>query len=154
MTNEEIVRRYCEALARRDFETSEALRHPGWTCEWPQSGERVASSAAMRAITEHYPGGGWQARERRLTGSQDEFVMTPAGTISRIAGAGDAWTAEWVDRYPGGSDWYVIDVLELQDGRVLRETTYWAPVYEAPAWRREWVELLGDGRSDDAGSDP
>jgi hypothetical protein len=108
----------------------------------------------MRAITERYPGGGWQARERRLTGSQDEFVMTPAGTISRIAGAGDAWTAEWVDRYPGGSDWYVIDVLELQDGRVLRETTYWAPVYEAPAWRREWVELLGDGRSDDAGSDP
>ncbi len=66
-------------------------------------------------------------------------MLTPAGTIARIAGAGDAWTAEWVDRYSDGSDWFVIAVLELADGRVLRETTYWAPVFEAPARRRQWV---------------
>ena len=143
MTNEDIVRRYCEAVSRRDFAAAEALRHPQWSCDWPQTGERVTSSEAMRAIAEQYPGGGWEARERRITGSQDEFVVTPSGTLARVGGAGDAWTAEWVNRYPDGSDWYVIDVVELRDGRVIRETTYWAPVFEAPAWRRQWVVPLG-----------
>src|SRR5512143_1117062 len=99
MGNEDIVRRYCEAVSRRDFDAAEALRHPRWTCEWPQTGERVTSSAAFREIGEHYPGGGWVSTERRITGSQDEFVVTPSGTIARVAGTGDAWTAEWANRY-------------------------------------------------------
>lgn len=141
MTNEDIVRRYCRAVSERDFETAEALRHPAWTCVWPQSGERVTSSEAMRAITEAYPGGGWEAVDLRLSGSDDEIAITPLGQIVRVAGSGNTWTAEWGNRYPDGSDWIVVDIVELKDGRVLRETTYWAAPFDAPPWRRRWVAL-------------
>ncbi len=145
MTNEQIARRYCQAMATRDHEKAERLRHPGWACDWPQSGERVTSNADMRAIIDNYPDGGWQSRERRMVGSEDEFVMTPAGTIARVAGGGDIWTAEWVHVYPDGSDWFVVDIVELQDGRVHRETLYWAEPFDAPDWRRQWVERLQPG---------
>ena len=39
----------------------------------------------------------------------------------------------------------MIDVIQLQDGRVLRESTYWAQVLDAPPWRREWVEFDASG---------
>ncbi len=145
MTNEEIVRRYCQAVATRDHATAESLRGSGWVCDWPQSGERVASDDDMRAILDNYPDGGWQSRERRLTGSEAELVLTPAGTLVQVAGAGDVWTAEWVNVYPGGSEWYVVDIVELRDGRVQRETVYWAQPFDAPDWRRQWVERLQRG---------
>jgi hypothetical protein len=144
MTSEDTVRRYSEAVAARDHAAAERLRHPDWVCDWPQSGERVTSSADMRAIIERYPGG-WRSRERRTVGSEDEFVMTPAGTVVRVAGGGDVWTTEWVVIYADGSEWYVITILELRDGRVRHETAYFAPPFEAPDWRRDWVERLPPG---------
>ena len=141
MTHEEIVRRYCTAVATGDFATAEALRHPRWECEWPQSGERVTSSAAMREIEERYPGGARRAVERRIRGSEDTWQVTPAGTLVRAAGAGETWTAEWINWYPDGREYLVVDILQLKDDRVIRETTYWAESFPAPEWRRQWVEL-------------
>lgn len=140
MTNEDIVRRYCTAVATRDHATAESLRHRDWVCDWPQSGERVTTSANMRSIIEAYPGGPWAAQERRLRGSEDRYVVSPSGTLMAMAGAGETWTAEWMNLYPGDREYFVIDVIQLKDGRVIRETTYWAEPFEAPQWRREWVE--------------
>ena len=36
---------------------------------------------------------------------------------------------------------YKVDLMELRDGLVHRETVYWAPPFEAPDWRRPFVEL-------------
>jgi hypothetical protein len=141
VSHQDTVRRYCQAFADRDFETAERLRAPGWEVHWPQTGERVTSSEALRRIIEAYPGGPWTGTERRLIGAEDSLVVTPLGQVVRIAGNGDTWVAEWINRYPDGTDWFVVDVIQLQDGRVLRESTYWAQVLDAPPWRREWVEM-------------
>jgi hypothetical protein len=141
MSNEDIVRRYCTAVATRDHATAAALRHRDWICDWPQSGERVTSSENMQALIEAYPGGAWQAHERRLRGSEDQYVVSPSGTLMAVAGAGETWTAEWMNLYPGDREYFVIDIIQLRDGRVYRETTYWAEPFEAPEWRRRWVEL-------------
>ncbi len=42
--------------------------------------------------------------------------------------------------YPDGSSWFVSALLQLQGGKVLRETWYFAEPVEAPAWRAAWVE--------------
>ena len=42
MSNEDIVRRYCTAVATRDDATAEALRHRDRVCDWPQRGEQGA----------------------------------------------------------------------------------------------------------------
>ena len=42
--------------------------------------------------------------------------------------------------YPDGSSYHVIDLIELRDGLVWRETVYWAAPFEAADWRAPWVQ--------------
>ena len=43
-------------------------------------------------------------------------------------------------RYPDGSDYHVISILEVRDGLIAKVTTYFAAEFEAPDWRAGWVE--------------
>ena len=140
-TNEAIVQRYAAAAARNDLAELKRLRHAAWTVEWPQSGERVQSSESFAAIVERYPGGKPTAEVRRLVGAEDRWVVRPDNQIMRVAGSGDFWWSEWSMTYPDGQEYQVVDLFELRDGRILRETVYWAPPFEAPDWRRPFVDL-------------
>ena len=55
-------------------------------------------------------------------------------------GTGDQYTGVTRIRYPDGSTWHVVAVLEFRGDRIARNTEYFAPVFEAPAWRAAWVE--------------
>ena len=150
-TNEEVVKRYATASARNDLEELKRLRHADWTVEWPQSGERVRGTESFAAIVDHYPGGRPTVEVGRIIGSEDRWVVTPGNTVLRIAGSSDFWWSEWVMTYPDGQIYHVIDLVELRDGLVHRESVYWAPPFEAPAWRRPFVEQAegpGPGASD------
>jgi len=35
-----------------------------------------------------------------------------------------------------------VAVLELKDGKVWRDTRYFAEPFEAPEWRSQWVERM------------
>ena len=51
------------------------------------------------------------------------------------------WTAEdFRQRYPDGRVWFTVILIELRDGKVLRETQYWAEPFDPPDWRAAWVE--------------
>lgn len=139
-TNEAIVREYATASASNDLEALARLRHPDWTVEWPQSGERVHSHESFAAIVEAYPGGRPRVEVSRIVGSEDRWVVTPGNTVLRVGGAGDFWWSEWQMTYPDGQAYQVVDLIELRDGLVHRETVYWAPPFEAPGWRRPFVE--------------
>ena len=69
--------------------------------------------------------------------------MTPSFTLQRVAGSGDFWWGAGTVTYPDHSTWHFAALLELHDGKVLRETWYYAPPTEAPAWRAQWVERIG-----------
>jgi hypothetical protein len=142
MTNEEVVRRYWKAFQESDFATLAALRHPEWTDDFPQSRERVRGHANAEAIAREYPGGQPVWGEPHFTGSEDRWVLTPSNTVERIAGKGDSWWADGFARYPDGSVWFVIVLLELLDGKVYRETDYYAPPFKAPEWRAKYVESM------------
>ena len=70
-TNEDIARRYAEASCRRDVDAMLALRHPEWQAIWPQSGERVPSSADYLRIVDNYPGGYPTSEVERVVGASD-----------------------------------------------------------------------------------
>jgi hypothetical protein len=139
-SNEDVVRRYVAAHAAHDYDTIAALRDPDWTMEWPQSGERVRGNANDRAIMENWPGGRPSNLGLRVVGSEDRWVVTPLNTVNRIAGSGDFWWADGTSSYPDGSAWFVAALLQLRGGRLYRETWYFGPAFEAPAWRAAWVE--------------
>ena len=143
MTNEEVVRRYAAANISGDVDAMDQLRHAQWTAEWPQSGEVVRGTANARAIIENYPGGAPRlVKQRRLVGTEDHWVTTPVGGAIKVAGEGENWWGEWQFRYPDGRLWATVILLELRDGKIWKETQYWAEPFEAPDWRVQWVEEL------------
>jgi hypothetical protein len=143
LTNEECVARYSAASAALDLEALAALRHPDWMVFWPQSGERVHGNEACAEIVTKYPGGAPTTEITRIVGAEDHWVVTPGNTVLRVAGSGDFWWSEWRVTYPSGEVYLVVDMIELRDGLVHRETVYWAAPFEAPEWRAPWVERPG-----------
>ena len=142
-TNEEVIRAYLRALIESDAEAIARHRDPGWTTEYPQSGERVPSHANERAIADNYPGGMPEIDPGRIVGTEDKWVVTPSFTFERIAGSGDAWWSEGTARYPDGSLWHTVTLYQMRQGRIYREITYWAQPFDPPAWRAEWVDPIG-----------
>lgn len=144
-SSEAIVESYAMACARNDVDVLTRLRHPDWSVAWPQSGERVRSHESWVAIAERYPGGSPTVELSRLVGSEDRWVVTPGNTVLKVAGSGEFWWGEWMMTYPDGQTYHVIDLMELRDGLVHRETVYWAQPFEAPDWRRPFVERASGG---------
>jgi hypothetical protein len=135
---------YINAANARDVAALEGLVHPAFEDVYPQSGERTRGFANLRAIIEHYPGGGYVGHGTdRVVGAEDRWVLTPAFSVLRIEGTGDTFTGVSRGRYPDGSDWYILVIGQVRDGRVWRAETYFAQTFEAPAWRAEWVEAAG-----------
>lgn len=141
-SNEEVVYAYLRAQTENDVGTLARLRDPGWTIEYPQSGELIRGHANERAIADDYPGGLPDIDPGRIVGSEDTWVVTPSFTFERIAGSGDTWWGEGKARYADGSTWHVASMYQLRGGRVFREVTYWAEPFDPPAWRAQWVEPI------------
>src|SRR5215212_551724 len=98
-------------------------RSPDFVMEMPQSGERIVGRDAMRAMQEAYPN-------------------PPDAKVRRIVGSGDLFVMEGVAAYPGGGAFHVANIVEFSDGKIIRETRYYAEPFEPPEWRAEWVESL------------
>jgi len=142
MTNEEVVRKYAAAVTRWDYDELARLRHPQWSAIWPQSGEVVLSTDDDRKITQGYPGGPPQLMEGRIIGSEDRWVTSPLGGAFRVSGDGESWWGEWRMSYPDGREWFTITLIEVREGKIWRETQYWAEPFDAPEWRGEFVERM------------
>lgn len=118
------------------------MLHPDFEDFYPQSGERTRGIANLKAIIEHYPDGGWTDQGRdRVIGGEDRWVTTPTFTLLRIEGTGNVYTGVQKARYPDGTEWIVVIIGEIRDGRLWRVQTLWAPRFEPPAWRAAWVEV-------------
>lgn len=97
--------------------------------EWPQSGERIRGRDNVVAVNQGYEG---------ATGT------APKLTLRRIVRPGQAWIAEATIDYGDGTPVSLVSILETNaEGEVIRETDYFANPFEAPEWRRQWVEQMG-----------
>jgi hypothetical protein len=106
-----------------DAEQEYELRHEDVVLDLPQSGERIRGRDNMKAMQDAYPG-------------------PPKATVRRIVGSGDVWVVEAHSDY-GGRIYYVALIVEFREGKIIRETRYYADPFEAPAWRAHWVEPIG-----------
>ncbi len=132
---------YLRAANSRDVAALKGLIHHDFEDVYPQSGERTRGLANLQAIIEHYPGGGYAGLGTdRVVGAEDRWVATPSFTILRIEGTGDTFTGVSRGRYPDGTDWFVVTIGQMRDGKVWRAATYFAQTFEPPDWRSQWVE--------------
>ena len=136
-----VFERYLQATNTRDLAALTDLVHPDFEDVYPQSGERTRGVANLRALIEHYPGGGYVGSgPERIVGTEDRWAMTPAFTLLRIEGSGDTFTGVSRGSYPDGTEWLIVTIGQIRDRKVWRAETYFAQTFEPPAWRSQWVE--------------
>jgi hypothetical protein len=100
-----------------------ALRHDDFVMEMPQSGERITGRDRMRTMQESFPG------------------PPPTIRIDRVTGARRSWLIEGANDYGEGDVWHVVLVMEFApDGRILRETRYYAKDFDPPDWRAAFTD--------------
>jgi hypothetical protein len=114
------LERLVEALNQGETRPFDDIYHDDVAIEWPQSGEVIRGKQNIAELRAAYP-------------------TPPTATLRRIIGAGDLWAAEMIFDYDGDR-YYTVLIHEYRDGRVARETCYYAAPFEAPAWRAQWVE--------------
>ena len=138
-----IIDRWLDAINSTDFAAAETLLSDDFVSEYPQSGEVIRGRRNMRAILENYPGGlreGNVDRGSTKVIGGDHWAMTPSFALVRVTGTGDARTAIFKSRYPDGSTWWLVNFLEFAAGKITKATVYFAPEFEPPQWRAQWVE--------------
>jgi hypothetical protein len=94
--------------------------------EFPQSGERFRGRDNIAAMNASYSGS---------TGT------APKATLRRILKPGEAWVIESTIDYGDGTPVSSISIIETgPDGKVVKQTDYFANPFEAPAWRSRYAE--------------
>jgi hypothetical protein len=111
-----------EVLPKYSPEEEYELRHEDYIMEMVQSGERIQSREKMREFQEAYPN-------------------PPAMQLRRVIGREGLWLVELVSDY-GEQIYNVALIIELKDGKMWRETRYYAEQFEAPEWRAQSVEPM------------
>jgi hypothetical protein len=122
MDEQEVRELFFERLQHLSAEAEYELRHPDYVMEMPQSGERIRGRDNMRAFQEAYPN-------------------PPTIQPRRVVGSGNVWVIEARSDY-GGQIYHVAMIVEFRDGKIWRDTRYYAEPFEAPEWRAEWVERM------------
>ena len=109
------------ASADGDAETEHDIYEDDAVCDYPQSGERILGRRNLQAPRSHHPG-------------------KPSGfNVRRMLGKGDLWVTEYTITYQGRPA-FTVSIMEFREGKVVHETQYFADPFEAPEWRREWVQ--------------
>lgn len=121
--NRAIVERTMNAMFSGDLDTAAEAMADDAVVEWPQSGERIVGRQACLTVYRNYPGGSPRYEVRRITGGGDVFVVEASADY-------------------GGEKTYATSIVELRNGKIVKQTDYWSSPFDAPAWRAGWVERM------------
>ncbi|SDE74382.1 nuclear transport factor 2 family protein [Terriglobus roseus] len=112
-----------QASASGDLNAEHAIYDDDSICDYPQSGERIIGRNNLQALRGHHPG-------------------KPSGFhVHRIVGQGNLWVTEYTITYQGKPA-FTVSIMEFRDDKVVHETQYFSDPFEAPAWRKQWVQQM------------
>jgi hypothetical protein len=111
-------------LGAGDWQGARSLMHERYVQEWPQSGERIVGPDDALAVDQNFPGG------------------LPKMVVRRAVGSGDLGLLEVRLGYADGSVYDCVSIVELLEGKIVKETDYFAQPFDPPQWRAQWVERM------------
>ena len=112
-----------EMMSDLGAESGYELRHEDFVMGMPQSGERIRGRERMREFQGAYP-------------------APPSMRLRRLVVRQGLWVAEVVSDYGDGRLFHYVSIVELKDGKMWRDTRYYAEPFEAPEWRSRWAERM------------
>ena len=116
--------RLWELFDERRWDEARELLAEDFVAVWPQSGERIEGPDDSLAIDRNFPGG------------------LPAIRLRRAIGSGDLEVGEAELTYADGSVYQAVSIAEIRDGKIYRQTGYFAQSFEPPQWRAQWVHRM------------
>jgi hypothetical protein len=130
MNDDQMVARIKEVFESGDMEAYgkelQAITADDVVLEYPQSGERFTGKDRILQMNMSYQGS---------TGT------TPKASLRRILKPGQAWVIESAIDYGDGTPVSAISIIEFNaDGKVTRQTEYFANPFPAPDWRKPYRE--------------
>jgi limonene-1,2-epoxide hydrolase len=124
MNNKYILENFWETMATNDFYAVAKLLHDDYILEWPQSGERIRGRDNFAAINTFYPTEGtWTFKINHLA-ADGEMVVTDVNVSD------------------GKKNDRVITFSTIRNGKIWKQVEFWLEIFEAPAWRTQWVEKI------------
>jgi hypothetical protein len=134
------MRAMAEIVSQHQWDRLSEVYHDDAVLEYPQSGEVFRGLGNIRGQFENYPGlEPGTSRLHEVIGDTT-YAMTATYNVIAIEGTGQKGTAVIRIRYPDGSWWWAVNVNELRGDRVAHSRSYFAPDFEAPAWRAPYRE--------------
>ncbi len=121
--NRQTVETLYSFIAKQEWDSIREFLHEDFVQEWPQSGERIRGVDNALGINQSYPG-------------------LPQINVRRVLASGDLVTAEVTLNYPEAGTYQGVSIFEFRDGRIAKETDYFAQPFQAPDWRSKWVEKM------------
>ena len=116
------IMEHWRASEQEDSAAEHAIYAADAILDYPQSGERFRSRAAIAAQRGGHPA------DRHFT-------------VLRISGNGDIWVSECVITYDGVPT-YSVSVMAITDGLVTHETQYFADPFQASPGRAALAEAI------------
>ncbi len=114
--------RHWAASDANDFAVEHQIYADDAVLEYPQSRERLRGRDRIQASRAAQP-------------DNKRFA------VLRVLGGGDLWISELVLTYDGRPV-HVVSIMEFENGKVARETQYFADPFEPGSSRAHWVEPL------------
>jgi ketosteroid isomerase-like protein len=129
-SNRQLLERYRQAFESGDMQAVVDLQlatlSDDFVQEWPQSGERIRRDNAIE-VNKNY---------NQATGT------APKMKLRRITSKDDLAVIEGTIDYGDGTPVSYVGIAELKDGKIARMTEYFANPFEAPEWRKQYVERM------------
>jgi len=130
MDDDQMAARIKEVFDTGDMEAYgrelQAITADDVVLEYPQSGERFRGKDRIMQMNMSYEGS---------TGT------APKASLRRILKPGQAWVIESTIDYGDGTPVSAISIIEFNaDGKVTRQTDYFANPFPAPDWRKPYRE--------------
>jgi SnoaL-like domain len=121
-TIREALNRHWASSDANDFAAEHEIYREDAVLEYPQSGERIRT-------------------RQNIQNSRAAQPNAKRFKVSRIVGAGNLWVTEFILAYDGRPS-FTVSIMEFVDGKVARETQYFADPFEPGSSRAQWVEPM------------
>jgi SnoaL-like domain len=120
-----LIERHWQASEAGDIEAEHDIYAPDALLDYPQSGERFRGRDRIQAQRGGHPA------ERHFT-------------VRRILGQSNVWVSECIITYDGVPT-YSVSIMELDNGKVVHETQYFADPFPAAPGRAALAERIPEG---------
>ncbi|MCB9026009.1 MAG: hypothetical protein H6625_06810 [Bdellovibrionaceae bacterium] len=116
-----LIKTFWQLMSDQQWEAVKALLHSDFVAVWPQSKEKMFGSENFVSVNKYYPGN-HKIQLIHIHVAEDKV-----------------FTTIWIEA-DTGQQTFANSYFEFKDGKIFSAEEYWAEPYEAPEWRKQWVE--------------